>query len=202
MELADWVRREGHVLSEEFLRVDGFLNHRIAPAFIEAAGSEIRARFVGAGITLVLTAEAAGNVVAYEIARGLGARAVYAKKGKATTMARPVVRPLRSPTKGNPTEIAVSRDYLTADERVLIVDDFLFRGTTSAALAEMVMEAGATLVGFAFIIEKAFAGGRQALSTFAVSVESLLRVEHMDPESGVIVFSHDREADSGGAAGR
>jgi len=190
VQLADWVRREGQVLSDEFLRVDGFLNHRIAPAFIAEAGRNISTRFSEQGITLVLTAEAAGNVVAYEIAKRLDARAVYAKKGKASTMAHPLIRSLRSPTKGTQTEIAVSQDYLTSTERVLIVDDFLYQGTTSAALADMVIEVEATLVGFAFIIEKAFAGGRETLSRFPAPVESLLRVERMDPETGTITFSN------------
>jgi hypothetical protein len=96
VQLADWVRREGQVISEEFLRVDGFLNHRIAPAFVEAAAIQVCARFVDERVTLVLTAEAAGNVIAYEISRRLGARAIYAKKGKATTTAHPIVRDLRS----------------------------------------------------------------------------------------------------------
>ncbi len=189
MQLADWIRREGQVLSDEFLRVDGFLNHRIAPGFIEQAGLQASRRFADAGVSLVLTAEAAGNVVAYEIARRLNARAVYAKKGKAATMVRPIVRRLRSPTKGSVTEISVSLDYLTPDERVLIVDDFLYRGTTSAALADMVIEAGGALVGFAFIIEKGFAEGRESLSRFSVPIESLLCVERMDPNEGTITFS-------------
>lgn len=189
MHLSDWVRREGQVLSDEFLRVDGFLNHRIAPAFIEEAGFQVASRYADENVTLVLTAEAAGNAVAYEIARRLEARAVYAKKGKAATMAHPIVRTVRSPTKGTETEIAVSLDYLTSDERVLIVDDFLYQGTTSAALADMAIEAGATLVGFAFIIEKGFAGGREALSRFPVPIESLLCVERMDPVMGTITFA-------------
>ena len=199
VQLADWVRREGQVISEEFLRVDGFLNHRIAPAFVEAAAIQVCARFVDERVTLVLTAEAAGNVIAYEISRRLGARAIYAKKGKATTTAHPIVRDLRSPTKGTRTQIAVSRDYLTSGERVLIVDDFLYRGTTSAALADMVVETGATLVGFAFIIEKGFAEGREVLVRFSVPVESLLCVEWMDPVAGSITFSEPSE--SAGAGG-
>ena len=107
-------------------------------------------------------------------------------------MARPLVRSLRSPTKGTMTEIAISQDYLTSEERVLIVDDFLFRGTTSAALADMAIEAGAELVGFAFIIEKAFAGGRGALAQYGVPVESLLCVERMDPTTGEIEFGDGR----------
>jgi len=105
--LKDWIRQEGEVISPEYLRVDGFLNHRISPAFVEEAGRELANAFKEAGVTCVLTAEAAGNVVAYEIARKLNTRALYAKKGRAATMVHPLVRAVRSPTKGTVTELMV-----------------------------------------------------------------------------------------------
>jgi len=187
--LKDWIRQEGEVISPEYLRVDGFLNHRIAPAFVEEAGKELVNAFKEAGITCVLTAEAAGNVVAYEIARKLNTRALYAKKGRAATMAHPLVRAVRSPTKGTVTELVISRDYLGPHERVLIVDDFLYQGLTSTALAEMVEESGACLVGFGFLIEKQFGNARKVLARFGVPVVSLVTVAQMDPESGNIMFA-------------
>ncbi len=186
--LKEWVRRQGRVVGPEFLRVDGFLNHRIDPAFVALAGEGIAEAFADRGVTTVLTAEAAGNVIAYEVARRLGATALYAKKGRAATMANPLVRRVPSPTKGMEAELAVSRDYLAPGERVLVVDDFLYRGLTSAALAEMVCEAGAELVGFAFVIEKCFGGGRELLARFGVPVVSLVAVERMDPGTGEIAF--------------
>jgi len=189
VQLADWICREGQVISEQFLRVDGFLNHRIDPPFIEHAGRLIAERFLDSAVTLVLTAEAAGNVVAYEIARRLRARAVYAKKGRASTMSHPVTRRIFSPTKGEVVELSVCKDYLGDSERVLVIDDFLYQGTTSAALADMVQETGSRVVGFAFIIEKGFAGGREKLAAYDVPVESLLCVEEMDPHTGKITFS-------------
>ncbi len=187
--LKDWICQEGEIISPEYLRVDGFLNHRIAPAFVEEAGRELVNDFKEARVTCVLTAEAAGNVVAYEIARKLNTRALYAKKGRAATMAHPLVRAVRSPTKGTVTELAISRDYLGPHERVLIVDDFLYQGLTSTALAEMVEESGARLVGFGFLIEKQFGNGRKVLARFGVPVVSLVTVAQMDPESGNIIFA-------------
>lgn len=186
--LKSWILEEGQVIGPEFLRVDSFLNHRIASAFVEEAGQGLAAAFAGRRVTCVLTAEAAGNVIAYEVARRLRAHALYAKKGRAATMARPLVRSVRSPTKGEEVELVVSRDYLTPQERVLVVDDFLYRGLTSRALAEMVLEAGAELVGFGFVIEKCFGGGRQALAGFDVPVVSLMGIEQMNPDTGEIVF--------------
>jgi len=184
-----WIQREGQVLGPEFLRVDGFLNHRIAPAFISEVGRRLAERFGGLDVRCILTAEAAGNIVAYELARRLDARALYAKKGKAATMTRPMTRTVVSPTKGTRTELSISRDYLGPEYRVLIVDDFLYHGTTSAALADMVNESGATLVGFGFVIEKAFADGRAALERFGVPVVPLVSIEAMDVSTGEVRFA-------------
>lgn len=186
-DLREWIRREGTVLGPEFLQVDGFLNHRIDPAFVELAGESVAGHFSGEGVTCVLTAEAAGNVIAYEVARRLGARALYAKKGRAVTMSDPIVRRVTSPTKGTDVELAASRRYL-AGEKVLIVDDFLYRGLTSKALAEMALEAGAELAGFGFVIEKCFGRGRDLLERFGVPIISLVAIERMDPRTGEISF--------------
>ena len=187
--LKEWIRKQGMVVGPEFLRVDGFLNHRIDPAFMEQAGERLATAFAECGVTCVLTAEAAGNVIAYEAARRLGAKALYAKKGRAATMAHPLTRRVPSPTKGGHVELAVSRDYLRPGERVLVVDDFLYRGLTSAALGEMVVEAKAKLVGVGFVIEKRFGGGREVLSRFSVPIVALVSIASMDPESGEIVFA-------------
>ncbi|MEN3010372.1 MAG: phosphoribosyltransferase family protein [Candidatus Bipolaricaulaceae bacterium] len=188
-ELRRYIAAQGQVVGPEFLRVDGFLNHRIDPAFVALAALGIAQAFAGTGITCVLTAEAAGNVLAYEVARQVGARALYAKKGRAATLRHVLSRTLRSPTKGVPVELCISREYLGPSERVLIVDDFLYRGTTSLALAEMALEAGATLVGFAFVIEKRFARGREALARFGVPIVSLVAIEGLDPHHNRIVFA-------------
>ena len=186
--LRDWIQQESRVLGPEFLQVDGFLNHRIAPPFIEAAGRALADAFRSADVTHVLTAEAAGNVIAYETARRLGAAALYAKKGRARTMSRPLTRTVVSPTKGIETELSVSADYLTADDRVLVVDDFLFEGETSAALAEIVAEAGADLVGFGFVISKEFARGRDRIAGLDVPIIVLVPIDSMDAATGEIAF--------------
>ena len=191
MSLQEWIRQEGVVVSDGFLRVDGILNHRIHPKFIEEAGRELAGVFRDADVTDVLTAEAAGNVIAYETARLLGAQAIYAKKGRASTMMNPVTRSIVSPTKGNEVTLAISKEYLLPGRRVLIVDDFLFEGRTSSALAEMVLEAGAVPVGFGFVIAKEFASGRQALTRFGVPIVPLVCIRSMDPETGEITFSHE-----------
>ncbi len=170
---------------KDFLRVDGFLNHRIEPAFVIEAGLLLAEEFAPFGPSCVLTAEAAGNAIAYEVARRLGVCALYAKKGRAVTMAHPITRSILSPTKGTEVVLSLSRDYVGPGERILIVDDFLYRGATSAALAEMVGEAGGTVVGFGFVIEKCFAGGREALSLYGSPIVTLVPILRMD-EQGIV----------------
>ncbi len=188
-QIRDWILREAAVLPGDFLRVDGFLNHRVDPAFVALAGAALARAFRGSEVTCVFTAEAAGNVIAYETARQLGAAALYAKKGAARTMARALTCRIRSPTKGVEQDLCASADYLRPGERVLVVDDFLHQGTTSAALGAMVGEAGARLVGFGFVIEKRPSGGRKALEPFGVPIVSLAVVDRMDPATGEIVFA-------------
>jgi len=193
VKLQNWVQRYGVVVGPEFLRVDGFLNHRIDPVFMEEVGRQLAERFSKLNVSCVLTAEAAGNVVAYEVARRIGARVLYAKKGRAATMNSPYVRSIVSPTKGTTVELSISKDYLNDRERVLIVDDFLYRGDTSTALADMVIESGASLVGFGFVIAKEFGEGRQVLARYDKPVATLVSISSMDPETGDIVFAEAEE---------
>ncbi|MEW6217392.1 MAG: phosphoribosyltransferase family protein [Candidatus Bipolaricaulota bacterium] len=188
-EIRTRIRRDSLVLSSEFLRVDGFLNHRVEPEFVALAGAALATSYADAQVSCVFTAEAAGNVIAYEAARRLDAAALYAKKGAARTMERALMRRMRSPTKGTEQNLCVSADYLGPEQRVLVVDDFLHQGTTSAALAAMVAETGAQLVGFGFVIEKRQSRGRQALQRFGVPIVSLAIIESMDPGTGQIVFA-------------
>jgi len=183
------IRTEGVALPGGFLRVDGFLNHRIDPSFIGLAGAALARAFAPLQPTCVFTAEASGNVIAYETARVLGAKALYAKKGTAHTMARPRTMRAPSPTRGRDADLCVSENYLPPAERVLVVDDFLHRGTTSAALAQLALDCGADLVGFGFVIEKIASGGRTLLESFRVPIVSLARVELVDHDTGTITFA-------------
>ena len=83
----------------------------------------------------------------------------------------------------------VEKDYISADDRVLIVDDFLANGAAINGLMSIVEQAGATLVGCAVAIEKGFQGGGDALRAKGVNVQSLALIDSMD-DQGHIVFRH------------
>lgn len=156
------------------LKVDDFLNHRVDPALMRSIGLELANRFASVPVDMVLTAEASGIPPAQETAAALGVGYVYAKKYPRDGVARPAwVREVSSPTKGIEYRVEVAHRVMPAGSRVLIVDDFLARGRTAEALGEIVEEAGSTVAGFGFAIEKAALGGRDRLAAHGWEVASL-----------------------------
>jgi xanthine phosphoribosyltransferase len=187
--LKDRIRREGENLGRGILKIDSFLNHQVDPALMEAAGEAIAARFADSRPTRILTAEVSGIIPAVMAGRALGnVPAVYARKHKPITMREPVyVDSAPSHTKGGEVLLMVSPEFLSAGDRVLIVDDFLASGRTIDALARIVAAAGATLVGIATVVEKTFEGGRDQLAHWGVPVVALATITDMS--EGKIVVS-------------
>lgn len=182
--LRDAILQRGRV-EGPLLKVDDFLNHRIEPDLIRAVGADLAARFEHRRPDLVLTAEASGIPPAMETAAALGVPCVYAKKYPRGDDVRPsYVREVASPTKGVEYRIEVAHRVLPAGSSVLVVDDFLSRGRTAEALGEIVVEARSDLVGFAFVVEKAFMDGRARLERHGWTVESAAIVTGL--EDGVI----------------
>ena len=187
--LRDRIRREGENLGRGILKIDSFLNHQVDPALMQAAGEEIATRFAAARPTRILTAEVSGIIPAVMAGRALGnLPVVYARKHKPITMREPVfVDSAPSHTKGGEVLLMVSPEFLSADDRVLIVDDFLASGRTIDALARIVAAAGATLVGIAAVVEKTFEGGREQLAHWNVPIAALAMITDMS--EGKIVVS-------------
>ena len=187
--LKDRIRREGQNLGRGILKIDSFLNHQVDPDLMVAAGEAIAARFAEGRPTRILTAEVSGIIPAVMAGRALGnLPVVYARKHKPITMREPVfVDSAPSHTKGGEVLLMVSPEFLSAGDRVLIVDDFLASGRTIDALARIVAAAGATLVGIAAVVEKTFEGGREQLAHWGVPIEALATITDMS--EGRIVVS-------------
>jgi xanthine phosphoribosyltransferase len=164
------------------LKIDSFLNHQLDPQLMEAVGEELAGRFADARPDRILTAEVSGIVPAVMAARALGnIPVVYARKHKPITMQEPVyLETAPSHTKGGDVLLMVSPEFLHKDERILIVDDFLATGRTIEALARIVHNAGATLVGIAAVVEKTFEGGREALAHWQVPIEAAAVITDMN----------------------
>jgi xanthine phosphoribosyltransferase len=158
------------------LRVDDFLNHRVDPVLMRQIGEDLADRFRAHGPDLLLTAEASGIPPATACAFALDVPMVYAKKFLGPGDRRAFFREVVSPTRGTEYRVEVSRRVLEAGRRVLIIDDFLSGGRTAEALGEITEEAASEVVGFGFVIEKAFAGGRARLEAHAWHVAAIARV--------------------------
>ncbi len=186
--LIDRIRREGKNLGNGILKVDGFINHQVDPALMDACGKELALLFKDVGATKILTAEISGIAPALTTALHMGLPVVYARKHKPITMPDQVFLTLSpSHTKGRMVELIISPEYLANGERVLIIDDFLATGATILGLVRLAQTAGASIAGVGTLVEKTFEGGRQALAHLGVPVESLAQIISMD--GGQIVFA-------------
>ncbi len=168
------------------LKVDDFLNHRVDIDLFPEIGREIAKRFAGQRPDLVLTAEASGIPPGMVAASALGIPLVYAKKYVGDGARDTFVREVSSPTKGTEYRVEVATRVLPPGRRVAIVDDFLAGGRTAEALGEIVEEAGGEVLGFVFVIEKTFTGGRERLEAHGWNVDALVGIASL--ENGVAVL--------------
>jgi xanthine phosphoribosyltransferase len=172
---------EGKNLGNGILKVDGFINHQVDPMLMDTCGKELARRFEDIGATKVLTAEISGIAPAVTTAYHLKLPVVYARKHKPITMPDQVFLTLSpSHTKGRMVELIISPEYLGHGERVLIIDDFLATGATILGLVRLAQTAGSTIVGIGALIEKTFEGGRKALSSLGIPIETLVQITSME----------------------
>ena len=176
------IEEEGQNLGHGILKIDSFLNHQIDARLMEQIGEAIAAEFKTTQPTRILTAEVSGLIPAAMTGKAMGnIPVVYARKKKPITMQEPVyIEQAPSHTKGSEVSLMVSPEFLHAEDRVLIVDDFLASGRTIAALARIVQSSGATLVGIAAVVEKTFEGGRDMLAAWNVPIFSTAMIVDMD----------------------
>lgn len=180
--LEERILRDGEVKSGDILKVDRFLNHQMDPALFYAMAQEWKRLYDGCGINKILTIEASGIGIACVAGLVFGVPVVFAKKSKSRNVSDDVYTvEVPSFTHGNVNTVQVSREYLSADDRILIIDDFLASGAALKGLVAIVEQAGATVVGAGIAIEKAFQPGGAALREMGVRVESLARIRTMEP---------------------
>lgn len=187
--LKERITNEGRNLGNGILKVDGFINHQVDPILMDECGRELANRFQNISATKVLTAEISGIAPAFTTAMHMGLPLVYARKNKPITMPDQVYLTVTpSHTKGRSVELIISPEYLTSNEQILIIDDFLATGATILGLVRLAETAGAKIVGVGALIEKSFEKGRKALEKLQVPVESLACIRSMDGDK--IIFEN------------
>ena len=182
--LKDGIVKEGNVL-----KVDSFLNHQMDIALLDQIGEEFYRRFSGKKITKVLTIEASGIAIAYPVARCFGVPLVFAKKAKSINIDGDMYKAeVESFTHKNKNQVIVSKKFLSSDDHILIVDDFLANGCALQGLISISEAAGATVEGIGIAIEKGFQFGGRSIRNLGYQLESLAIVDAMDHTTGTIVF--------------
>ncbi len=187
--LEDRIRRDGTIKAGNVLKVDSFLNHQLDIVLYNEMGKEFRRLFPDGRITKILTIEASGIGIACIAAQYFGVPVVFAKKTQSLNLDGDVYTArVESFTHKKVYDIMVSARYLTPDDHILIIDDFLANGCAVTGLIELVQRAGAGLEGVGIAIEKGFQDGGRLLRSSGIRVESLAVIEKMDAETGVITF--------------
>jgi len=187
--LEEKICKEGVVRAGNVLKVDAFLNHRLDMELLDQMGEEFFRRFQGKGINKILTIEASGIAIACATARFFRVPVVFAKKSKSINLdADLLVAEVESFTHKTKNQVVVSKKFLSADDKVLIIDDFLANGCALQGLISIVKASGGSVAGIGIAIEKGFQVGGKTIRNLGYPLESLAIVDGMDAETGEIVF--------------
>ena len=188
-QLKDRIRKEGKVLPGNIIKVDGFLNHRVDTRLMGDIADEFAKYFDIDNITMVLTAEASGIALATICAQKYNVPMVFAKKAKSDNIEGGLYQSeIFSYTYKKKVTQILSKEWLTSNDKVLIIDDFLANGCALQGLISIVNEAGGTVEGIGIAVEKGFQNGGRIIRNLGFHLESLAIVESMDATSGEIVF--------------
>ena len=187
--LEDRIRKDGVVKPGNVLNVDSFLNHRMDVGLFREMGKEWKRLFADCPINKILTIEASGIGIACIVAEQFDVPVVFAKKSQSINLDGEMYSTkIESFTHKKTYDVIVSKKFLSADDHVLVIDDFLANGCAINGLIELIDEAGATLEGVGIAIEKGFQQGGKVIRDKGIRLESLAIVESMNDETGEIVF--------------
>lgn len=181
--LKDAIRTRGRAIGDDVLLVDSFLNHQVDVELMKAVGEAFAEYFKGRPFTRVVTIESSGIAPAAFTALSLGLPLLVMKKQTSKIMKDDLLRTtVRSFTKGIDYELTIKKEYLTADDCILFIDDFLASGEAAFGVLEIARQAGAVVGGVGIVIEKSFQTGHQRLVDEGLDVYSLARVKSMSPD--------------------
>lgn len=187
--LEDRIRKDGVVKQGNVLKVDSFLNHQMDVELFNEMGKEFRRLFQDRPINKILTIEASGIGIACIVAQHFQVPVVFAKKTQSINIDGEVYSTkIESFTHKRVYDVIVSKKYITPEDHILIIDDFLANGCAVQGLIQLIRDAGAVVEGVGIAIEKGQQTGGSTLRSQGIRVESLAVIDHMDDTTGEIVF--------------
>lgn len=185
--LEDMILEKGVVLNEDILKVDSFVNHQVEPELMRQIGEAFAKHFKGQGITKVATIESSGISPALMTALALDVPMLILKKQPSRVLNQDLYQTVvTSYTKETSYELALSKEFLSENDHVLIIDDFLANGEAATGAIRLIRKSHATIAGIGAIIEKSFQPGREKLREQGIEVYALARIAKMEP--GKITF--------------
>ena len=184
--LEERIKEDGQVRPGNILKVDSFLNHQLDVSLLEQLGKEFFERFKDKGITRILTIEASGIALACLAAQYFKVPVVFAKKAKSKNLDGELyTSTVHSFTYGKDYTVTLSKKFLTKDDTVLLIDDFLAVGKAMRGLIDICGQAEANIAGIGIAIEKGFQSGGKELREMGFDVYSLAIIDEMDDEGNI-----------------
>jgi len=188
--LKDRILNDGKSLAGGILKVDNFINHQMDPVLMKSIAVEFVRRFADLPINKIITIEASGIAPAIMLGYLLELPVVFVKKAKPKTMGDMYVSEVHSFTKNRTYDICVSKEFLSTDDKVLFIDDFLANGNAAFGMLNLIQQSGAALLGMGFIIEKSFQEGGERLRKLSdIRIESLARIKSLEVDK--VSFEED-----------
>lgn len=178
--LKERILQDGRSLPGGILKVDSFLNHQLDPNLMYEIAQEFKRRFAGVNFNKIVTIEASGIAPAIMLGYILQLPVVFIKKKEPKTMDNMLVSEVRSFTKNRVYTVCISNSFLTKDDHVIFIDDFLAYGNAALGMIDLARQAGATIEGMGFIIEKGFQGGGDRLREMDHNIQSLAIIDSLD----------------------
>ena len=182
--LKEKIKNDGIVINENVLKVDNFLNHQVDTKLMDLIGKEFADYFKSKNITKVVTIESSGIAPAYAAALKLDVPLVIFKKQSSAILdtETTIQTPVHSFTKNTDYVLMASKKYLSENDNILIVDDFLANGQAAMGAYRILKEAGSSVAGIGIVIEKSFQDGRKKLEDLGLDVYSLARVSKISSD--------------------
>ena len=188
--LEDMILERGIAVNEDILKVDSFVNHQVDPELMKNIGDEFAEHFKGQGITKVATIESSGIAPALMTALALNVPMLILKKQPSKILNQDLYQTVvTSYTKGTSYELTLSKNFISENDHVLIIDDFLANGEAATGAIRLIRKAHATIAGVGILIEKSFQPGYEKLTEQGIDVYSLARIAKLG--EGVIEFLKD-----------